>query len=84
MAKIIFIGAVNTLSSTEHVSSDVHRYINPDNIVLATLKKTEQGWIWSFMLSEGTSVDSMAFEDYNLAKNWADENNLVQNGELIS
>lgn len=81
MAKIVFIGAVKTLSSTEHAPHDVCRYINPDNIVLATLKKAEEGWVWSFMLSEGTSVDSMAFEDYNLAKSWADEHNLVQTGE---
>lgn len=33
------------------------------------------------MMSEGTSVDSMTFEDYNLAKNWADVHNLVQTGE---
>ena len=81
MTKIVFIGAVKTLSSTELASSDIHRYINPDNIVLATLKKTQEGWVWNFVLSEGTSLDSMVFEHYNLAKSWAVEHDLVQNEE---
>lgn len=45
MAKIVFIGAINTLGTAGNPPDEVHRYINPDNIVLATVQKTEEGWV---------------------------------------
>ena len=78
MAKIVFIGAIDTLDTAGSPPCAVRRYINPDNIVLATLKNVEDLWIWSFKMSDGASLDSMTFDDYDKAITWANENKIIE------
>ena len=78
MAKIVFIGTVNTLGTTGNPPDEVRRYINPDNIITATVQKTEKVWVWSFKMSDGTSLNSMAFDDYDDAISWAVKHKIVE------
>ena len=78
MAKIVFIGSIDTLETAGSPPSAVRRYINLDNIVLATLKNVGEVWIWSFKMSDGTSLDSMTFDDYDQAITWANENKITE------
>ena len=78
MAKIVYIGTFTTLVTAGSPPDEVRKYINPDNIVLATVKKAEEGWVWSFEMLDGTSLDSMVFQDPNAAMDWAIKHDIMQ------
>ena len=78
MTKVVYIGTFTTLVTAGNPPDEVRKYINPDNIVLATVKKAEGGWAWSFKMSDGTSLESMAFKSQNAALDWAVKHDIVQ------
>ena len=78
MAKIVYIGTFTTLVTAGKPPQKVRKYVNPDNIVLASIKQAEEGWVWSFKMSDGTSLDSTAFKDQKTALDWAVKHDIVQ------
>lgn len=78
MAKIVYIGTFTTLVTAGKPPDEVRKYVNPDNIIMASIKKTEAGWVWSFRMSDGTSLSSMHFEDEETALDWAVKHDIAQ------
>jgi len=78
MTKIVYIGTFTTLVTAGKPPDEVRKYINPDNVVLATVTKAEAGWIWSFRMSDGTSLNSKAFKDQKTALDWAVKHDIIQ------